>query len=149
VALSGLTTEKQGRDSQVMRFDLRYLQFFDLWNHRQHFECHEVLEDLWLDTNGPQKAFYQALIMACAAFVHLQRRNLDGAVNLLVSAHNHMEQFPPRYMAFPVREFLDLLETWHAKVELMKAVNEVNFTPQQLPLIEPPAGEAAARLIPV
>lgn len=130
-----------------MNFDSRYLQFFDLWNQRQFFECHEVLEDVWLDTTGPEKEFFQGLIMACAAFFHLERKNTTGCLSLLVNALNHLEQFPPRYQRFPVREFVDLLATWQARVELMRAVDEVEFEPAQLPLIQPPSGALSARFL--
>jgi predicted metal-dependent hydrolase len=100
-----------------------------------------------MESVGPEKEFFQGLIMACAAFVHLERGNPEGCVNLLENGLNRLEQFPPRYMSFPVREFVDLLATWQAKVELMRALHEVEFNAEQLPLIHPPEGAMAARLI--
>ena len=133
---------------RMLKFDSRYLTFFDLWNARQYYECHETLEQVWLESHGKEKKFYQGLIMSSAAFFHLEKGNTSGCLNLLVGALNYLEQYPPRYLAFPVREFADLLATWQARVELMRAVQEIEFSPSQLPLIQPPTNATTAHLIP-
>jgi uncharacterized protein len=50
-----------------------------LFNARQFFECHEVLEDEWRPERGPRRLFLQSLIHLAAGFVHTQRGNPAGA----------------------------------------------------------------------
>jgi hypothetical protein len=51
----------------------------DLFNRRQFFECHEVLEEIWMPERGPRRLFLQALIHFAVAFYHDQRGNPVGA----------------------------------------------------------------------
>ena len=51
-----------------------YAAFFQLWNAQKYYEAHDVLEQLWLvEENAELARFYQALIQAAGAFVHLQK----------------------------------------------------------------------------
>ena len=121
-----------------MEFDRRYILFFELWNQREYFRCHEAIEDLWIETHGPERRFYQALALSAGVFVHLTRGNLAGARKLVAQALAILEECPPRYMGFALREFVDVLITWQAKVELMSALNEWEFSPEMLPPVEIP-----------
>ena len=49
------------------------------FNAGSYFEAHEVWEDLWRETAGPVRRFYQGLIQAAVAMHHLERGNLAGA----------------------------------------------------------------------
>ena len=46
----------------------RYTKGVWLFNARHFFECHEILEHLWLESIGTPKTFYQTLIHAAVCF---------------------------------------------------------------------------------
>jgi predicted metal-dependent hydrolase len=50
-----------------------------LFNHREFFQCHEVLEEAWAPERGPRRLFLQALIHLAAGLYHSQRCNPMGA----------------------------------------------------------------------
>ena len=50
-----------------------------LFNAREFYECHEVLEDLWRPTQGVERFFLQAVIHFAVGFYHHQRSNQRGA----------------------------------------------------------------------
>lgn len=77
--------------------DRRLVEFIHLFNTKKFFEAHEVLEELWLESHGDEKEFYKGLIQCAAAFVHLQRKNPQGANKLLERAMNHLQNFPSSY----------------------------------------------------
>lgn len=54
-----------------------------LFNRSQFLECHEVLEQLWLESSGDRKLFLQGLIQIAVALHHLRGGNLRGARRLL------------------------------------------------------------------
>jgi uncharacterized protein len=54
-------------------------EFIRLFNEQAFFEAHEVLEDLWLVTEGDQKLFYQGLIQCAVALAHWKKSNRRGA----------------------------------------------------------------------
>ena len=58
--------------------DHRFEKFTVNFNAELFFEAHEVLEDLWRETKGPERDFYHGLIQVAAAYVHVQRGNAYG-----------------------------------------------------------------------
>jgi predicted metal-dependent hydrolase len=98
-----------------------YGAFFQLWNAKKYYEAHDVLEQLWLvEKNAELARFYQALIQAAGAFVHLQKnfeqpshakhgRRLRPATRLFSLALRNLEDFPDEYHALDLVQFRKLL----------------------------------------
>ena len=59
--------------------DPRLQHGIDLFNRRDFFVCHEVLEEIWTHEWGPRRLFLQAIIHFAVAFYHDQRGNPVGA----------------------------------------------------------------------
>jgi uncharacterized protein len=55
----------------------------ELFNRGEFFECHEVLEQVWLNAQNERKLFLQGLIQIAVGFYHLRRGNAVGATRLL------------------------------------------------------------------
>jgi uncharacterized protein len=53
------------------------------FNRGDFFECHEILEAVWLEASGEDKIFLQGLIQVAVSFYHLRRRNFAGSSRLL------------------------------------------------------------------
>jgi predicted metal-dependent hydrolase len=51
-----------------------YRAFFRCWNEQHYYKAHDVLEQLWLNTDSGDADFFKGLIQAAGAFVHLQKR---------------------------------------------------------------------------
>ncbi len=58
-----------------------------------HFECHETLEEIWQEEQGPVRDLYKGLIQVAAAFVHVGRNNHFGATRLLTTALGYLEPY--------------------------------------------------------
>jgi len=98
-----------------------YAAFFQLWNAQEYYEAHDVLEQLWLvEKNAELARFYQALIQAAGAFVHLQKnfeqpshakhgRRLRPATRLFSLALRNLEDLPNEYHALDLVQFRKLL----------------------------------------
>ena len=61
-----------------------------LFNEERFWESHEVLEQLWRTSNGPERDTLQALILAAAAFVHYQRGEDKVCLSVLQRARNKL-----------------------------------------------------------
>src|SRR5580700_943856 len=107
----------------------KYLEGVRLFNEQEFFECHEVLEELWSETLGDEKKFYQGLIQAAVALFHFGNENLGGARKLYESTRTNLERYRPWYlgldldkfladMKFCFQELLDSPQTYPAGVEL-------------------------------
>ncbi len=49
-----------------------YLEYFRLFNAQEYYAAHDVLEHIWLGSDGERYVFYKALIQFAGGFVHLQ-----------------------------------------------------------------------------
>lgn len=51
-----------------------------LFNDREYYACHDVLESLWYDSNDPLRTLLHALLQCAVAFHHLFNQNHNGAM---------------------------------------------------------------------
>jgi len=104
-----------------------YRAFFHSWNEQQYYEAHDVLEQLWLNTKSPDAAFFQGLIQAAGAFVHLQKhfehpshakhgKRLSPAVRLFGLAQKNLANFAPWHHALDVAALCRLLEGYADRI---------------------------------
>ena len=100
-----------------------YLAFFRCWNEQRYYEAHDVLEQLWLNTESPDADFFKGLIQAAGAFVHLQKRfehpshakhsrRLPPAVRLFRLAQKNLANFAPWHHALDVAALCKLLSRY-------------------------------------
>lgn len=83
-----------------------YLEGVRLFNEREFFACHDVIEELWTDTLGPERNFYQGLIHAAVSLFHFEEGNLGGARKMFDSTNRYLEPYSPTYMGLDVAGFL-------------------------------------------
>jgi len=99
-----------------------YRSFFRCWNEQLYYEAHDVLEQLWLNTDTEDDNFFKGLIQAAGAFVHLQKnfeqplhpkhgRRLQPAVRLFRLAEKNLSVFAPRHHGLDVAMLCQLLRT--------------------------------------
>jgi uncharacterized protein len=98
-----------------MDYDARYLGGVRFFNEEDFFEAHEVWEDLWLNTAGPERRFYQGLIQAAVALYHFGNGNLRGAVKLYNSSLGYLDQFRPEYQGLDLEAFRTQMERCFAE----------------------------------
>ena len=72
-------------------------EFISLFNGKEFFEAHEVLEQLWLKTEGEDKNFYKGLIQCAVALAHLQRGNRKGADKVCGTACVYLDRYPAEH----------------------------------------------------
>jgi len=89
-------------------YDPRYLAGIVCFNARDFFEAHEVWENLWMDTAGPEKRFYQGLIQAAVGLYHFGNGNVGGATKLYRSSRDYMLRYGDTFKG------LDQVAFWQA-----------------------------------
>jgi hypothetical protein len=88
-----------------------------LFNAGLFFECHELLEDLWKATSGPDKTFYHGVVQVAAAFYHYEKHNRHGAVTLLTKGRDKLATYPSSYLGVDVAAVRQSLEPWAVAFE--------------------------------
>jgi len=120
----------------------QYLEGLRLFNAEEFFECHDVLEELWAETIGESKKFYQGLIQASIALFHFGNENLGGARKLYESSRKYLEPYAPHYEGIDVARFLADME--YCFQELLESHDTypagVELQDERVPKIEMPAG---------
>jgi predicted metal-dependent hydrolase len=116
-----------------------YREGVRLFNEQEFFACHDTLEELWTDTSGPERAFYQGLIQASVALFHFGEGNLGGARKMYESARGYLRPYQPRFQGLDVERFLADLR--HCFQDLLAAPAgsypaHVRLEPQRIPRIE-------------
>jgi uncharacterized protein len=89
--------------------DSHLIEFIDCFNRQAYFEAHDVLEELWLVTEGERRDFYKGLIQTAAVFLKLQQAKPDPAARLAHRAAAHLEKYRPVCDQVNVNEILEWL----------------------------------------
>ena len=110
--------------------DPRFLKGVDEFNQGLFFECHETLEEIWLEENGEERRFYQGIIQIAAGYFKLQQGVPAGAIKLWHSGLEKLEPYRPVYLGINVDAFVNAvkenlieLETVQRKGEECLALN--------------------------
>jgi predicted metal-dependent hydrolase len=93
-----------------------YVEGVRLFNEGEFFACHDVLEELWTDTIGPEREFYQGLIHAAVALYHFEEGNLGGASKMCRSMVRYLEPFRPHFLGLDVERFLNAMRACFAEL---------------------------------
>jgi len=88
---------------------LPLVKAISLFNRRYYWECHEVLENLWMAEYGKPRLFYQGIIQASAALYHVLNSNPKGVVRLAQEAQNKLKAYSPSFLSIPVDELINSL----------------------------------------
>lgn len=67
----------------------------EYFNAERYWECHEVLEGVWRQKQGPEKRLLQGIILVCAAYVHHQKGEEPVALGILKRASGQLD-FPAK-----------------------------------------------------
>ena len=87
----------------------------DLFNREEFFEAHEVVEDLWNDTEGPSKEFLKGFIQAAVALEHHRRGNRRGFLSVLETAERYLRRADPGSGGLDVPALVRDLEEFRAR----------------------------------
>lgn len=86
-------------------YDPRYLAGIAHFNRGEYFEAHEVWEDLWHETPGPDRRYVQGLIQAAVAVYHANNGNGRGARRLFDSGRRYMSGFGSPHLGLDAAPF--------------------------------------------
>ena len=104
------------------------------FNRTHFFEAHDTLEDLWRDTSGPLRLFYQGLIQLAVGFYHLSNGNRRGALNLLEKGLAKLEAYQPVCQGIDVDSLCHEARVWLDRVR-QAAAGELTIDAAPLPRI--------------
>jgi predicted metal-dependent hydrolase len=87
-------------------YDPRFLKGIEEFNARLYFECHETLEEIWLEDHGPDREFYQGIIQIAAGYFKWEQEVLIGAIKLWRSGLEKLEKYPAVHLGVNLDSFV-------------------------------------------
>lgn len=99
----------------------------DLFNRREFFECHEVLEEIWTPTRGPERLFLQALIHFAVGFYHHQRHNRPGAERQLRKGLRKLQPYVPTFAGLDTLALRDHVNRLLTRIEAGEQIDEFPY----------------------
>jgi uncharacterized protein len=104
--------------------DPRFLKGIEEFNQGLFFECHETLEEIWLEENGEERRFYQGIIQIAAGYFKLQQGVPAGAIKLWHSGLEKLEPYRPVYLGINVDAFVNAVKENLIELEAVQRKGE-------------------------
>ena len=73
--------------------DSRFEIGMKLFNSCQWYKSHDVFEEIWHETGGPERQLIQGILQVAVAQVHLENSNINGATILYGEALGRLKRF--------------------------------------------------------
>jgi uncharacterized protein len=116
--------------------DPRYLEGIEHFNKCDFFEAHEVWEELWADTQGPPRRFYQGLIQVAVCLHHFGNGNIRGAKKLYHGCRGYLEDYRPKYLDLDLDKLFSQLEICCREIlESQEEFPKIDIVPDLIPEI--------------
>ncbi len=116
--------------------DPRYLEGIEHFNKCDFFEAHEVWEELWADTSGQSRRFFQGLIQVAVCLHHFGNGNIRGAKKLYHGSRGYLEDYRPKYLDLDLDKLFSELEICCREIlESQEEFPRIEIVPDLIPEI--------------
>lgn len=105
------------------------------FNSRYFFEAHDTWEELWVETTGGHRLFYQGLIHTAVGFYHLGNNNYKGACSQLTKALAKLEQYLPAYHGVDTLHLVEDVGQCLHDAEKLRCGDATEFDGSRIPRI--------------
>jgi predicted metal-dependent hydrolase len=97
--------------------DPRLIKGIDEFNQGLFFECHETLEEIWLEDHGEDRKFYQAIIQIAAGYFKLEQGVPAGAIKLWRTGLEKLQPYGPVFLGINVEALRGAVTDQLARLE--------------------------------
>jgi uncharacterized protein len=115
--------------------DPRFGKGIDEFNQGLFFECHETLEEIWLENHGEDRSFYQGIIQIAAGYFKWQQGVSAGAIKLWRSGLEKIEPYAPIYLGLDVEAFVQAVMENLSALESARQKKDGESTPLTIPVL--------------
>jgi uncharacterized protein len=112
------------------------LEGIEEFNRGEFFECHEYLEEAWIEESGRVRYLYQGILQVGVGFYHLQNGNWRGATGLLRNGIVRLKEFEPETLGIDVAKLVRESERCLQELETLGRERIGEFDTSQIPKVE-------------
>jgi predicted metal-dependent hydrolase len=114
----------------------RFERGIEEFNSQYFFEAHDTWEELWMETTGEHRLFYQGLIQTAVGFYHLSNENYKGACSQFGKALAKLERYLPEFHGIRTRHLVEQVRVCLDDAEGLKSGGVAPFDERKIPRIE-------------
>jgi predicted metal-dependent hydrolase len=107
------------------------------FNRGEFFECHEYLEDAWMEEPGRVRFLYQGILQVGVGFYHQQNGNWRGATGVLRGGIERLREFEPETLGLDVAGLVRRSERCLEELERLGRARVREFDAALIPKVEP------------
>ena len=110
--------------------DSRFVIGMKLFNSCQWYKSHDVFEEIWHETGGPERQLLQGILQVAVAQVHLENSNLNGATILYGEALGRLKKYQLNNLGLDIVGLCDCISK---RLELLQIGKDISVC--DLPVI--------------
>ncbi len=104
--------------------DARFELGMKLFNSCQWYKSHDVFEEIWHETGGPERQLLQGILQVAVAQVHLENSNINGATILYGEALGRLKKYQ---LADSGLDVLGLCKCIAKRLEFLQVGKDLSF----------------------
>jgi uncharacterized protein len=112
------------------------LRGIEEFNRGEFFECHEYLEEAWMQEPGRVRFLYQGILQVGVGFYHQQNGNWRGATGVLRGGIERLREFEPEALGIDVARLVRESERCLRKIEELGRERVREFDTSGIPRVE-------------
>ena len=112
------------------------LKGIEEFNRGEFYECHEYLEEAWMQEPRRVRFLYQGILQVGVGFYHLQNGNWRGATGLLRNGSARLREFEPVTLGVDVAKLVRESERCLLELEELGRERIDEFDLSEVPKIE-------------
>tara|TARA_Y100001968_G_C19426450_1_gene754636 strand:- start:18 stop:410 length:393 start_codon:yes stop_codon:yes gene_type:complete len=110
--------------------DPRFKQGLNLFNSRQWYLAHDLFEEIWHETDGPQRRTIQGILQIAVAQIHLERGNNNGAIILYGEGIGRLKVLGTPELGIDIEKLCNVVEY---RLKLLQ--QKINLDNTELPFL--------------
>ena len=107
--------------------DSRFEIGMKLFNSCQWYKSHDVFEEIWHETGGPERQLLQGILQVAVAQVHLENCNLNGATILYGEALGRLRRYRLSNLGLDVEGLYSCVSRRLECLQIGKDLDECNL----------------------
>ena len=134
-AASGRVPGEAPEESPARLPDLA-LRGIEEFNRGEFYECHEYLEEAWMQEPRRVRFLYQGILQVGVGFYHLQNGNWRGATGLLRNGTQRLREFEPETLGIDVAGLVRESEQCLSELEALGRERVREFDASKIPRVK-------------
>jgi hypothetical protein len=106
------------------------------FNRGEFFECHEYLEEAWMQESRRVRFLYQGILQVGVGFYHQQNGNWRGATGVLRNGIERLREFEPETLGIDVERLVRESERCLEELERLGRERVREFDASKIPRVE-------------